>query len=416
MRELWKKRSKRTGGARYLSVLDLGTSAVKAVVVELADGNLTIWGRGRSPALNAQQVAVRDVAALSASCEEALSDAEDATEAANGRKIVPDEVLIAVPTAWLRGGVGSGAVQRSAVEIGVVTEECYEPVMRAGRRAMRDLGRATGAGKWELVDAALASFSVDGHAVTDPLGFRGHLLEARVSVTAMPTSLRDALYQATEMLQLAPPYLVAEPLALAAASPGDGLIIDVGAHTTGMILVRHGAPLAFGGVPLGGAALTQALSETFAFSPSRAEALKLAYGADQLSPDGMSAVREALAGPFDVWLATASEHMGSWSEVVQVWPPEIYLCGGAGALSDISEVVSAARWLGLLPFPHSPQVRTWDGSTLSRVTDRADSHWQMDNVTTLAVAAWALRDRRVTTPDGMLCASLGIKHGTSHLS
>jgi hypothetical protein len=261
---------------------------------------------------------------------------------------------------------------------------------------------------WQLVDATLVTFSIDGHPVTDPIGFRGYLLEATVSIVAAPGKLLERLYKLADRLQLEPPRLIAEPLALAGASPGDGLIVEAGAQTTGLVLVRYGAPLAFGSVPHGGDDLLLALQDRFQLSQPRTEALKRAYIAGQLSADAAAAVRSVLQPAIETWLLALIDHLRSWDDVALTWSPEIYLCGGMGMLSDAQEAVSAARWLDALPFPHTPHVRVWDGSNMTQVLDHTELRWQADNIVTLAAAAWAARDRGGATPDGLLHRSLEI--------
>jgi Ethanolamine utilization protein EutJ (predicted chaperonin) len=410
-----RRKSSVSNRTRYFSVLDLGASAVKAVVIEKTDKQVTILGRARSVhhGLLAQDSVIGIVDALSGACEEVLCAAEDATEKTYGEKVVPDVALIAVPTAWLRGATGKGSVQRNALEMPIAPEDCYEPLFRAGRRAMRNLGRVIGAGKWELVDAALVTFGVDGLRVTDPVGFRGYSLEATSFVTAAPSVLVDALRQLTDKLQLDPPHLVAEPLALSAASPGDGLIVEIGDGTTKLILTRYSKPIAFDSVDQGGAVFTRAIAETFDLPIDRAEALKRAYSAEQLSADAISAVQEALKSPLSVWLSAVIDRLQSWKpswdNIPQSWPPEIYLCGGASLLPDVQKAASTAHWLGALPFPQTPELWTWDGSNLPQVIDRTQPRWQAENVVSLSLAAWTLRQRGAMTPDGILRSSLGIE-------
>ena len=433
---------------QHLSVLDIGTWTVKALVVELqetgnaangdAPSRVTILGRGRarhpgslagggygapprqpcsdSPAPVA--VPVDDPSALAVSCEKALRSAEDATETTSGHQIVPDAAAIAVPTAWLCGATGSGGIARSALETGITPEECLEPLARAGRHALRNLGRVTGPGAWELLDATLVTFHVNGNPVTDPVGFRGHSLAATVFVVAAPGPYLDMLRQVADALQLNPPHLVAEPLALAAAVADDGLIVQAGAHTTGLTLSRRGAPLALGSIGHGGTGWTQALSDAFGLSLPRAEALKCAYSAGKLPARHVPAVQKALAAPLNAWVAAliARLRSQSWDDPL---PPRIYLCGGASALPGAQEALARARWLDTLPFPHTPETRLWDGSRLSQavlsqakdrvLVDRTEPRWQLDGVTTLALAAWATRRRGIETPDGMLRATLGIE-------
>lgn len=395
---------------RYLSILDPGTYAAKALVIELRGASASILGRGWARHGNGVQGHHLDVDldALKAACEGALRSAEDATEKVKGRKVVPDAAFMAVPSRWLCGALGSGGVKRLALERPISQDEYPAPLAHAGRRALRNLGRATDLGAWDLLDATLVTFSVNGNPVTDPVGFRGHSFAAMVFVSAARREALLALCKIADALELDPPQLVAEPLAWAAALSGDGLIIQVGANTTTLVLARAGVPLAFGSVALGGSAWTQALADAFHLSPARAEAVKQAYSAKQLSAKAESAVQRILAACLDEWLAAIFSELQSWDSSLAL-PSTIYLCGGASTLPDARDWVAKARWLDVLPFPHVPEVQLWDGSTASQVTDLAESRWQLDQVTSLALAAWAVRDRASQMPDGILRTWLEIK-------
>lgn len=410
MRLRRQKRSRERMPTHY-SVLDLGTSAVKALVVELNGAGVSILGRGRAPHGSGMGGGgtVGNLDALAAACEYALIQAEDATEASAGRKIVPDASLIAVPAAWVRGAMGTGSVWRTHLEQGITAAECAEAAVRAGRHSLRYLGREPGAGEWMLLDAVLASFRVDGRYVTDPLGFRGQALEATAFTVMAPGRLLDALRGVADALRLDSFKLVAEPLVLSAALPDSGLLIDMGAHVTNLILARYGAPVRFAALPMGGTALEKALASAWEFTPGRAREALRAYGAGRLPEEQHVAVREVLEEPLRVWMAGVIECLRSWGGVGQPCAPEVYVCGGASALEDVQHLVAAMSWPDVLPFACAPRVRLWDGSNLAQVEDRTEQRWRLDGVTCLALAAWTQRNRGPETPEGALCVSLGLK-------
>jgi len=217
-----------------------------------------------------------------------------------------------------------------------------------------------------------------------------------------------ALRQIADGLQLEPPVLVAEPLALAAAFPSDGLAIQLGAQTTGMVLSRHGAPLSFAGICQGSTLIVASVAKALGVSAARADVMLRAFGAGRLSDGDQSLVGEALGEPLLRWLSSVIECLRSWSGIPGEWPPYVYLCGGVSALSALERSVAATRWLEVVPFPFTPQIKVWDGSNVEQVLDRTDRRWQVDNVTTLSVAAWMLRDRGPSSRDGILRASLEI--------
>ena len=184
----WFRGRRRRNEPVYSSVLDLGASAVKALVVKSTDGRIEILGRGRGVHEGGlgPDGALGKSGALQEACEQALVEAEDATEETTGHKVVPDRVMVGVPVPWLLGTLGWGRVLRARLEEGVSLSECNEAMAQAGRQAVRRLGRETDGGGWALLDAVGVSFSIDGHRVTDPVGFRGHSLEAMGLVTAAP--------------------------------------------------------------------------------------------------------------------------------------------------------------------------------------------------------------------------------------
>lgn len=409
-RRVARARRDKDAAVRQFSVLDLGASAVKALVVEVQQNRATVLGRGQVKHCNGldEHGYVGDLEALIHACEEALRDAEDATERVHEGKVVPDEALFAVPAAWTCGAMGVGGVERVTLEAPISLDECAEPLARAGRRALRNLGRLTVGGKWQLVDATLITFSVNGNPVTEPVGFRGRGLQAAVFVSAARSDQVAALPKIADALQLEPPQLVVEPLALAATLPGSGLLVQIGAGITQVILARKGAPLATGHIAQGSLSWTRALIDAFRLSPERADALLRAYGDNKLTPRVRDSAGQVLHGLWDRWFEALVAEMRRWDVERLEWPPVIYLCGGASVVSELRERISKAPWLDLLPLSRTPEVRPWDGANLDLLADLAEPRWPVDGVTALSVAAWGARNRNVDTPDGMLRKALEI--------
>jgi cell division ATPase FtsA len=381
------------------------------MVVERDGAGVTILGTASQahPVRIAVDGIHGDVEALMAACDNALTRAEDATEAVAGRKVVPDSVLMAVPTGSLRGAVGTGSVQRPHLEQGIVEAECFEPALRAGRHAMRLLGKETDNGAWELLDASVVSFAIDGHRVTDPIGFRGHKFESATFVTAARRRTIALLRDVADHLQLNPPWLIAEPMALAAAVPHDGLIIQAGARTTGLILVRHSAPALLAGLDVGGEVFTRALMDVFDLTPYRADRVLRAYAERRLDEKARLAVRQALTAPLEEWSRAVVERLYAWRGRDVEWSPQVLLCGGLAYLDDLQQAVAGMRWVEMLPFPRTPRVRTWGGANLSLVDDRTGSPWRLTHVTALCTAVWGGRDRSSDSLEGRLGTALGAR-------
>jgi hypothetical protein len=218
----------------------------------------------------------------------------------------------------------------------------------------------------------------------------------------------ETLVRIADTLQLEPPSLVAEPLALAAVCPDDGLIIQVGAQSTGVILSRYGAPAGCAGICMGGLSLTEGLSWALGVSTARADLILRAYVSGQLAESDQSTVSEALRGPLSTWMAAVTDSLRSWTGIQGEWPPNIHLCGGASVVKDLERLVATTLWPEIAPFPYTPQLRIWDGHNVAQVLDRTDRRWRVNGLTPLALAAWTLRDRGPASNDGILRTSLGI--------
>ncbi len=408
---LWRRRGARPStSVGHYSVLDLGASVVKALVVERGADQATIVGRGQAAcgAGIRRDGTIGEIAALQAACDRALTAAEDGTEAIAGTKIVPDAVVIGVPASWLRSASAAMGVRRPRLEEPITAEECAAVVTSAGERAVRLLPHGAVTGRWELLDVTVADIRLDGRRVTDPVGFRGHTLEVIATAFAAPAAQVTALREIADSLKLDPPLLVPESLALCGAFSGDGLLIEVGARTTSLALLRMGRPLALGSVQAGGALLSEALATTFDLVPQRAEAVLRAYGAGQLRADQAEAVRKALAAPLTGWFSSVIEVLRSWDVPSRAWLPDMYLCGGTSALEDLRRLLSSAYWLDLLPLPRIPTVRTWDGSNLTGLVDRTSPRWTPEGVTSVSLAVWPLHERGPGTFDGVLRSSVAI--------
>jgi hypothetical protein len=208
---------------------------------------------------------------------------------------------------------------------------------------------------------------------------------------------------------LDPPRIISEPVALAAAAPSDGLVVQVGAQTTGLILCRYGTPLVFGSIPWGGSSLIETVTDARQISHNRALALLQAYAESCLDATTKSEIAPLVAEGLLAWLSLVVERLRSWQRPVRAWPTEIHVCGGTGVLPDLVRAMGTVRWMEVLNFTQTPRIRAWDGSNLTQVTDHTTARWQLDNVTTLALAAWTLNGRGPGTADGMLATSLGMK-------
>ena len=393
-RKFWLK-FKRTEGTEdepaYRSVLDVGTTWVKTLVVAERDSKVRVIGRGRAHHRRAFTAGgkVADANALAVACEAALCQAEDMTEETTGRKIVPDTAVIGVPSHWLTVTSQSFTLRRRRPEIKIEEREVERVVFRAGRLALQDIAtrRTSTAASLTVVDASLVALTVDGHRVTDPVGFRGGELGATVCVAAAPDEALSSLYALAEALELEPPRLVAEPQAVARQLGRDGIVLDIGGATTGVYLMRYGRLLAADTLPLGGDGFSQSLAAVFNLTGRQVQALRRAYEEGLLAAEDAAQVQAALNDTIQSWLRAVEGCLARMAGADDL-PHQIYLCGGGSRWSDVLDAARAHPWMQSLPFARYPQVQRLDPVQFPSPRNDTGRLWDVEESVALSLACW----------------------------
>ncbi|MBC7249005.1 MAG: hypothetical protein H5T62_01845 [Anaerolineae bacterium] len=390
-RKFW-LRFKRTEGIEdepeYHSVLDVGTTWVKTLVVARQDGQVRVIGRGRAHHRGAFSASgkVADMNALTVACEAALCQAEDMTEETAERKIVPDTAVIGVPARWLIVTSQSFVRRRSRPETPVEEQEVEQVIERAGRLAyQKALSRAATSIPLKLLDASLVSLTLDGHRVTDPLGFRGGELGATVCVAVAAEEDLMTLHALAEALELESVHLLAEPQAVARQLGRDGIVLDVGGVTTSVYLMRHGTLLTADTLPLGGDSLAQSLAAVFNLSGRQVQALRRAYVNGLLAAEDAAQVRVVLADTLQSWLQAVEGCLARLAGADYL-PHQIYLCGGGSRWPDLLDAARTRAWMQSLPFVRYPQVQLLDPVQFACPFNGTARHWDIEETVVLSLA------------------------------
>jgi cell division protein FtsA len=375
------QRRRAPGTPTYISVLDPGVTTLRVLVVEVADGQATVWGWDERPGS-------ADASQLAGACEQALSRAEQMARERAGHFLLPDQMWVGFPVSQLRGGAWPIVQSRSRPERPVDEEELEVLLARALRLSANRLADPQHP-SWCLVDAAAVTLTVDGRRVTDPVGFRGKELGATVFAALARSETVNAWRAVAEEFEFSMLALAAAPLALAAglAEP-QGLLVDVGGTTTDVTWWRMGRPVALGSLALGGADLSRALLQKWRLSTDKVERLKAAYAGGQLTPDARSEVLEVLAPSLQAW-RDEMEILLANLDRDEPLPQQIYLQGGGSVLPEITDAVRSLAWSQRLHFARYPQVRRWRATDVPGVVNRTDRGRGPGDVTALAVAAWA---------------------------
>jgi cell division ATPase FtsA len=333
--------------------------------------------------------AIGDLEAVTAICDQALRQAEDMTEEVYGRKVVPDQAVMGIPGLLARGAAYTVKQQRSSPRRPVSQRELTQLLQRVQRLALQQLSQEFASQQLALVDSAFAEIAIDGHRVTDPVGFRGENLAVTVfNALALREGL-EGLRHIAEGLELEPPLLVAESQVVASFLKGSEVIgLDVGGRGTEIFWTRNGGLLASRTMPLGGRAVSQRLAEGLRLSLQEAESLKLSYSHSQINEKTPASFDEVLSGAVMVWLAEVERHLMVLAGGRDL-PHCIYLWGGGSELAELVEAARTFPWMRELPFARCPEVEVLNPERVPGLLDRTGLSLGRGGLIVIGLSRWA---------------------------
>jgi cell division protein FtsA len=387
------------------TALDIGTEFAKALVFEIDEhgrGTVRGVGRKRQGLSHMQSGTVADIAAVVDNCSVALQEAE---EMAGFR---PSQVVIGIAGELVKGFTTTHSQERKRPDQPLTEAELQKLIDSVQQEALREAERAI---TWEtglpqvdvrLVHAAITSASIDGYAVTNPVGFQGRHVKIGIFNAFAPLVHLGALQSVASQLDLELLEVVAEPYAVARVLGSDqvqqsgAIFIDIGGGTTDVALVRAGGIEGTRMFALGGRAFTKSIADRLDLPFPRAEARKVDY-ARGLPVEGRDAIAAIVADDVAVWAAgvelVVEELAGG-----DLLPGKIHLCGGGSRLPEIQAALAADRFSRHLPFARPPEVSVMSPEQVVSIVDATKLLVDQQDVTPLALAHQAIELRSEEDP------------------
>jgi len=382
---------------QLVSVIDPGTEYAKALVARVEGDRVVVIGEGidRHAELPFERGGRAVDLRLRQACDRALRCAEDMTESIVGYKCVPDHVLITLPAHLVRQAAFTVRQKRQSPGQAISNREFGQVLSRAERLAVQQLAGLLGVSKAEVVllAAEVMDIKVDGHSVSNPVGFYGSTLSVTLFNALARSQSMGIVERLSEHLELE--ILRAIPLeyALTDCLPmEEAILVDMGSALTSVVWARSGCPMRMTTVNRGSRDLTLRLAAAIGLSPEQAEVLKLKYALGELAAGTAQAVRQQLAEGVLEWAARVESALAAISAKSSL-PPYMYLCGGGVELSDVLETVRRFPWLRHLSFACYPEVRLWGPGQIPGVFNQTGRAWGHEMTGSVALARWAVPRR-----------------------
>lgn len=334
---------------RYISVLDIGTSKVLALIGEVQDDNeIHIVGLGQSVSRGLRAGMVTNIDATVQAIRQAVNEAE----------LMADTKITHVTT-----GIAGNHI-RSLNSQGVVK-------IKDGEVTQADIDRAIETAKavnippdHKILHAVVQDYIIDTQlGVREPIGMSGVRLDTRVHIITGASTAVQNIQKCIERCGLKVDEVMLQPLASGQAVLTEDekdlgvCVIDIGGGTTDIAVYTNGAIRHTSVIPVAGDLITKDLSQALRTPHDAAEYIKIHYGVVFPEMEGLDEMivvpsvgdRKPRQVPRKVLAIVIRERIREILEVVaselrksgfpkEVLTSGIVLTGGTSMLSGIEEL------------------------------------------------------------------------------
>ncbi|HSW50432.1 MAG TPA: cell division protein FtsA [Bryobacteraceae bacterium] len=254
----------------YVAGLDAGSHWTRCLIGLMENSHVRLLGAGEAPSGGWWKSRIADHQALVASLGAAVRAAEKSAG-----------VSIGCAVAGMGGTTVEGLNNRGVYEMGRPREIRKEDMRYAVEQALRVSLPADRM----VLQMAPQDFVVDGRAeYWDPRGQRGSRLESFVHLVTVSTQEHRSLVAAMHQVGLEAEETIFEPYAAAYAAVGQGeraegvVVVDIGAHSTEVVIYYGEALLAAASLQICGDHFTKDVAQRLCVSYEDAERLKRECG------------------------------------------------------------------------------------------------------------------------------------------
>ena len=361
---------------KHHSIITWEQNHVRAAVVELGQGMGEMLGVAAAPVHGVEPSCHPDVDRWVAGCGKALTQAEDMTPLACGRKIVPDHVTMSIPGPVTQTLPIEVAVRRRNANHGITLSELTALMLRGYRKAQDVLGARGKELRMDFVSGAVSRVKLDGQVVLDPMGLHGQSLAVEMTFCLAPLEWIRALEAVAEQLKLNLMAIVPDhALCAAPATDYESMFVALYESATLLNLVRCGRLAWSATIERGERKLLTeiahevdaALGESTAHQP---DALIRAFRAGTLRPNVQNQVSSAYWSALRQWMTDLAQQYrqkqsDSWA------PHHVYVWDVTHRLPEAALALGTPFWEHLLPFERCPEVVTLDAPMVPNVLDRS---------------------------------------------
>jgi cell division protein FtsA len=252
-------------------VLDLGSAWTRVLAADLMEGSLRYRGHGMVESAGMRKGLIAELAPAAKVVKAACEQAEQAAQANI------DECVVGVGGPHIRGLNTNGGIELGNRMREITSEDVRAAVERA-RAVERPPDR-------EILHLLPRQFILDDQpGIFDPVGMVGARLEVDLHIATCSGSALQSIVTCANRAGVEVTEVVLESIAAAEATLSADerelgvCLVDIGAHSTELVVFFEGAVAHTASVPIGGAHFTNDLAVGLQMPVAQAEELKREYG------------------------------------------------------------------------------------------------------------------------------------------
>ncbi len=363
-----------------LLAIDIGTEYLKTLLFNVTDLGVEIQKNSR---IQQQQHAmskgvIQNLNTVIENCKLSVQDLTDDLE----ENEIPEYVTMGIAGEFVQGVSITVNYERdehfddkvNKKEQDKIINEVYNKIIASGKS---DLARRTGLMEddIEILHVTITGMEIGGMPVESLVGFRGRNLRLYFYASFAPKTFVESLNTLSDTLNLNMLGLVSQPFAVARAFSGSrnkdfsAIFIDIGGGTTDIAVVNRGNVVDTQMFAFGGRVWTKEIAKEMNLDYRYAESRKIKYSNRELDKKMMSQVKEITYNVSQLWM-TSLQSAFEMCEDIEVFPSQIYLCGGGSLLPDVKNVMMEFPWTRLLPFASIPKVTLFMPNQLGEIFDK----------------------------------------------
>lgn len=383
-------------GKNSVVALDIGTETVKSLLFTMDEGGVYI---NRVSRIQQQQHAMRS--GIITNLDTVLENCRlSITELLNTLKEeeYPKKVIMGIAGEYIQGvSIVVNYHREENFEKEVTKKEQEKIVSQIKGQIVidgkGDLSQRTGLRNEdiEILHITPTGLEIGGMPVNTLIGYKGRDVRLHFYASFAPRTYTEALRKVANSLGLEVISIVSQPFAVARAHSGienptfSAIFLDIGGGTTDVAVVKDGNIVETQMFAFGGRVFTKELASLTDSDFRHAEERKKKYANKELTKEVSRKVQKVMYSTANLWMRTLKVALES-SEDVDVFPSQIYLCGGGSLLPDIKEVMLEFPWKKFLPFAVVPKIEMFTPNQLKGIRDNSG---QLQNVYDITPASLA---------------------------